>query len=358
MVGSNIDGRVLVTGGCGSVGSVLVRYLLEHCEPSKIVVFDNDERRLFEQQVSSEYPESRVEFELGDVRDLDRLNGVVRDARHIVHAAALKQVPQCERQPYESIKTNVDGTNNIITLAKRHDVESVLTVSTDKATNPSSVMGASKLLAERVTLRADQRTGPDGPSFSSVRLGNVIGSSGSVVPLFLQQIEDGGPVTLTDDRMTRFAISKADAAAFITGHIGEQTSGVTYLPQLRSLRIEDLAEVMCELYADRSPGSAGVQIEEVGRRPGERLHEVLIGPDERHRTAVTDEKYVVHPPATDAGSQPTGMPPHELPEEGLSSHHPSPMNYAEIRELLEQSAVTEPAAAQNLGGQSVAQQND
>lgn len=330
------SGPILVTGGCGSVGSAVVEYLSSRIQSPEILIYDNDERRLFEQRRASAHDGADVSYRLGDVRDAERLSEVVREVCHIVHAAALKQVPQCERQPYESVKTNVEGTRNVIKAARRHDVESVLTVSTDKATNPSSVMGASKLLAERVTLMADKRTQTGGPSFSSVRLGNVVGSSGSVVPVFLEQIRNGGPVTLTDDRMTRFVISRSDAAEFIVEHIDPETSGVTYIPELQCLRIEDLADVMTELYAYRAPGAGSVRVEETGRRPGERLHEILVSPDERHRTIRQNDEYVVYPPSADDDVCEIQSADTTLPENGLSSKDATPMTTQEIGELLRQ----------------------
>ena len=349
--------RILVTGGCGSVGKAVVDYLLDQPAPPNVVVLDNDEQRLFEQRRTLDRAAESVTYRLGDVREPERLSEVVRRVDDIVHAAALKQVPQCERQPYESVKTNVEGTRNVIQLARRHDVDSVLTVSTDKATNPSSVMGASKLLAERVTLDADRHTGPDGPAFSSVRLGNVVGSSGSVVPLFLQQITNGGPVTLTDDRMTRFVISKRGAAAFIADHIGESRSGVTYIPELQALRIEDLAEVMTDLYRHRAPNPRDVTVEETGRRPGERLHEILVSADERHRTAVRDGEYVVYPPAAETPSDGDEAA-ETVPENGLSSKYQSPMSDSEIRELLLELDPVEPATDASTGTPSIAGHDD
>lgn len=349
--------RILVTGGCGSVGKAVVDYLVDQDEPPDVVVLDNDEQRLFEQRRTLGRPTEAVTYRLGDVREPDRLSEVFRQVDDIVHAAALKQVPQCERQPYESVKTNVEGTRNVVQLAGRHDVDSVLTVSTDKATNPSSVMGASKLLAERVTLEADQHTGPDGPAFSSVRLGNVVGSSGSVVPLFLQQIANGGPVTLTDDRMTRFVISKRDAAAFIADHIGEGQSGVTYIPELQALRIEDLAEVMTDIYRHRAPNPRDITVEETGRRPGERLHEILVSADERHRTAVRDDEYVVYPPAAETPSD-IQVASEAVPENGLSSKYKSPMSNAEIRDLLLEADPVESATDATGGTPSIAGNDD
>lgn len=341
MGGLGISGPVLVTGGCGSVGAAVVDYLSAQIGVSEIVIFDNDEQRLFEQRRGAGGPGPTTTYRLGDVRDMDRLNEAVREVDHVVHAAALKHVPQCERQPYESVKTNVEGTRNVIELAKRHDVSSVLTVSTDKATNPTSVMGASKLLAERVTLTADRRTGPADPSFSAVRLGNVLGSSGSVVPVFMRQIEDGGPVTLTDERMTRFIISKRAAAEFIVDHLDPDTSGVTYIPRLESINIGDLASVMVEKYRHRSPGRNEVLVEETGRRPGERLHEILVSPDERHRTTLRDGEFVLYPPSSPTEDVPEQVNPSQIPASGLSSDDPTAMTHEEIRQLLQQLDATE-----------------
>lgn len=342
-----IHETVLVTGGCGSVGSAVVRYLLETDNPPEIVVFDNDERRLFELREEIDPTETRVAFEFGDIRDRERLAEVLRDADHVVHAAALKQVPQCERQPYQTARTNIDGTRNVVKLAGRHGVDSVLTVSTDKATNPTSTMGASKLLAERVTLTADARTGADGPSFNCVRLGNVVGSSGSVVPVFLEQIRNGGPVTLTDSRMTRFVVSKREAAAFIVDHVTAEPSGVTYIPDLDKLRIEDLAEVLVETYGERY-ADGDVRIEETGRRPGERLHELLLSPDELHRTVDRDEKYVVYPPSAEDELAPSETAAGRVPTGGLSSKCPAPMSHSDIRRLVEESShvAEEPVASE------------
>jgi UDP-N-acetylglucosamine 4,6-dehydratase len=328
-------GRVLITGGCGSIGSAVVAHLLEQDDTERITVFDNDEQGLFtlEQRTSDAFPE--LEFELGNVRDEQRLEAAMREAEYVVHTAGVKQVPQCESHPYEAIRTNADGTWNVIQTAKRVGVESVLTLSTDKAVTPTSTMGASKMLAERITHAAAGRAGPDGPRLGCVRLGNVVDSSGSVVPLFRERIESGGPVPVTDPEMTRFAMSKTRAAAFIADRVADQPGGRIHVPRIERFRLGDLAEAMIDQYAPTGTPPERIEIEEIGRRPGERAHEHLVGPTEVARTVEHDDGYSVLPPSEMADDTAGPAPATDLPSDGYRSDMEPFLNQEEIIGLVE-----------------------
>lgn len=287
--------KVLVTGGCGSIGAGIVTHLSEQETTQEITVFDNDEQSLYALKQEAESDKSTIQYELGDVRDEQRLRTALQGVDHVIHAAGIKQVPQSEFHPYEAMMTNSVGTWNVLEAAKAADVTSVLTVSTDKAVNPISTMGASKLLAERMTRAADSQTGADGPRFGCVRLGNVVGSAGSVVPLFRRQIEDGGPITVTDPEMTRFVMSERRAASFIVDRLAEQRGGV-HVPKLGRMRLGDLARAMREAYAPPGTPPEQIEIQQIGRRPGERFHEYLVGPTEVDRTVEHEDCYTIRPP--------------------------------------------------------------
>lgn len=327
--------RVLITGGCGSIGSAVVAHLLEQDATAQITVFDNDEQGLFalEQRTDDGFPE--LEFELGDVRDERRLEAAMRGVDYVIHTAGVKQVPQCESHPYEAIRTNADGTWNVIQMAKRAGVESVLTLSTDKAVIPTSSMGASKMLAERITHAAASRTGADGPRLGCVRLGNVVDSAGSVVPLFRDRIESGGPVPVTDPEMTRFAMSKTRAAAFIADRVTDQTGGRIHVPKIERFRLGDLADAMIDQYAPAGTPPGGIEIEEIGRRPGERAHEPLVGPTEVARTIEHDDGYNVLPPSEMADDTAGPSPANDLPPDGYRSDMEPFLDHDELIGLVE-----------------------
>jgi FlaA1/EpsC-like NDP-sugar epimerase len=296
-----LDGkRVLVTGGTGSLGRALVRRLLsgELGRPAKVVVFSRDEAKQYEmraewsrQKAPTEDAAYRdykrvLEFKIGDVRDYESISSAVRDANIVFHAAALKQVPSCEYEPIEAVKTNVLGAGNVVRaiLSEGMNVEVALAVSTDKACKPVNVMGMTKALQERIFINGN--LGPR-TKFLCVRYGNVISSRGSVVPLFLEQISAGGPVTVTLESMTRFLLTLEKAVDTIFAALQTGERGDTYIPRVPSAHVIDVARALV--------GDRKIKIEIIGVRPGEKVHEILISEEEVFRTIERGEYYVIRP---------------------------------------------------------------
>jgi len=285
--------KILVTGGVGSIGSNLVKKLLT-LNPAIIRVFDNNETGLFdlEQDLHSE----KIRILIGDIRDKDRLNMAMDEIDIVFHTSALKHVPLCEYNPFDAVKTNVLGTQNVLESALSNEVEKVINVSTDKAVCPTNVMGATKLLAERLTISANYYSGNKRTVFSSVRFGNVLNSRGSVIPLFKKQIMEGGPVTITDKRMTRFFMEISSASDLIL-HAGEIAKGrEIFILKMPALRIVDLAEVMIEEYAPAAgynPDAISLKI--IGKRNGEKLYEDLMAEEEAERAYERNDMFLIIP---------------------------------------------------------------
>lgn len=293
--------RVLVTGGTGSLGQVLVRRLLsgEMGHPSKVIVFSRDEAKQHAMRVAYQQlraptdeviyhnSERLLEFRIGDVRDLHSVAGAVRDADVVVNAAALKQVPTCEYFPYQAVLTNITGPENIVRAIQEHrlPVETVVGVSTDKACKAVNVMGMTKAIQERVFIQANMRC--PRTRFVCVRYGNVLASRGSVIPLFHEQIRNGGPVTITTSEMTRFLLSLDQAVDTIFAAVRNARQGETYVPSVPSARITDLAAVLI--------GERPVETVYTGIRPGEKVHEILVSEEERHRATRRGEYYAILP---------------------------------------------------------------
>lgn len=287
------DRTVLVTGGCGSIGSELVRQVLAK-DPEVVRVFDNDEAALFDLQ--KRFDDDRLRCLLGDVRDRDRLEMAIEGVDVVFHAAALKHVELTEYNPFEAVQTNVQGTQNLIRMALEEEVNSFVTISTDKASNPVSVMGATKLLSERLAIAADAYKGYRDTRFGAVRFGNVLGSSGSVVPIFMRQIRNGGPVTVTDPDMTRFVMPIEDAANLVLRAHDRMTSGEVFVLKMPAFRVGDLAEAMVEQYAPKVGYDVDdVSIDIIGARPAERTHEKLISADESANARELDDMYKILP---------------------------------------------------------------
>ena len=286
--------QILITGGTGSVGCVLLKRLLEggHGTPKRIVVLSRDEAKQSAMKAAYAMDEKlkdsftrRVQFRVGDVRDYSSLVSALDGIDVVFNAAALKQVPSCEDFPYEEVRTNIGGPENIVRVIQqcKYPVEVVVGISTDKACKPVSVMGMTKAIQERLFLSASQRC-PD-TRFVCTRYGNLLASTGSVVPLFKEQIKKGGPVTVTVPNMTRF-LSSLDAAVDIVFAAAETgQSGETYIPRLPSARIIDMAKAMI--------GSRQIDIKVSGIRPGEKMHELLVSEDEARRTFERDGYYVI-----------------------------------------------------------------
>lgn len=279
------DKNVLVTGGTGSFGRKFVEVLLKEYHPERLIIYSRDELKQHEMRTSG-FNHPNLRYFIGDIRDLPRLQRAFKGVDIVVHAAALKQVPACEYNPMEAVKTNILGSSNVVDAALDAGVEKVLALSTDKAVNPVNLYGATKLAAEKLMVQSNAYAGGTNTRFSCVRYGNVVGSRGSVVPLFLNQ-RDSGEVTLTDERMTRFWISLDQGVRFVIRCIEEMQGGEVFVPKIPSMKMVDLAHAI----------APGAKIKIIGIRPGEKLHEVLISEDEARTTVELEDMYVVQPAA-------------------------------------------------------------
>ena len=274
---------VLVTGGTGSFGKAFIRILQDEYQPAKVIVFSRDELKQHEMRAAG-YDQANLRYFIGDVRDQGRLKRAMDGVDVVVHAAALKQVPACEYNPMEAIKTNILGTANVVEAALEAGVHKVIALSTDKAVNPANLYGATKLAAEKLTVQSNAYSGERPTRFSCVRYGNVVGSRGSVVPVFLRQRQDGA-LTITDERMTRFWISLDQGARFVLRCIEQMQGGEVFVPKLPSTTVYDLARAI----------APEAKLDVVGIRPGEKLHEALISEDEARTTLELDDMYVIQP---------------------------------------------------------------
>jgi UDP-N-acetylglucosamine 4,6-dehydratase len=274
---------ILVTGGTGSFGKKFVEMMLVEYHPAKLIVFSRDELKQHEMRVAG-FDHPSLRYFIGDVRDVDRLRRAMHGVDIVVHAAALKQVPACEYNPMEAIKTNILGSSNVVEAALDAGVKKVLALSTDKAVNPVNLYGATKLAAEKLLVQSNSYAGGMTTRFSCVRYGNVVGSRGSVVPIFLQQ-KASGKLTITDERMTRFWLTLEQGVRFVIHCIEKMHGGEVFVPKIPSMKIIDLARAI----------APGINLEVVGIRPGEKLHEVLISEDESRSTVEMEDMYVVQP---------------------------------------------------------------
>lgn len=287
--------RVLVTGACGTVGRELVRQLLEERGAGELIALDNNESELFslEQKFSKH---SNASFFVADVRDRDKLSRKLKHVQVVFHTAAFKHVILCERSPFEAVQTNILGVQNMIAAASENGVERVIFTSSDKAVNPSSVMGTSKLMGERLMTAANSTLRGDGPIFASTRFGNILGSRGSVIPIFREQIRRGGPVTLTDQAMTRFIMSINQAIRLVIESAYFAQGGEVFVTKMPAIQIKDLAEVMIqELASVYGHRLENIQIEIIGTKPGEKIYEELLSQEETRRTWELKRYFVVLP---------------------------------------------------------------
>ncbi len=274
---------VLVTGGTGSFGKKFTKILLEEKQPKKVIIFSRDELKQHEMQVGG-YNDPRLRYFIGDIRDRERLLRAMHGVDIVVHAAALKQVPACEYNPMEAIKTNIMGTANVVEAALDAGVKKVMTISTDKAVSPANLYGATKLAAEKLTIQSNAYAAGSATRYSCVRYGNVVGSRGSVVPLFLKQ-RGGGSITVTDDRMTRFWLSLEQGVRFVIDCIEQMEGGEVFVPKIPSTTVIDLARAI----------APDAEIKVIGIRAGEKLHEALISEDEARHTIELEKMFVVQP---------------------------------------------------------------
>lgn len=316
---------ILVTGGTGSFGKQFIEIMLKEYHPTKLIVFSRDELKQHEMRLNGGFDDPSLRYFLGDVRDLDRLRRAMHGVDIVVHAAALKQVPACEYNPMEAIKTNIIGSSNVIEAALDNGVEKVLALSTDKAVNPVNLYGATKLAAEKLFVQSNSYAGGMATRFSCVRYGNVVGSRGSIIPIFIRQRANGN-LTITDERMTRFWLTLEQGVRFVIRCIEQMRGGEVFVPKIPSTCIVDLAKVIAP--------QAGYTI--IGIRPGEKLHEVLISEDEARSTVELKDMFVVQPSGTlwfGHGWQDQGA---KLPDgfRYSSDTNPDRLNVDQIREFI------------------------
>jgi UDP-N-acetylglucosamine 4,6-dehydratase len=277
------DKVILITGGTGSFGRTFVRTVVREYEPKKVIVFSRDELKQYEMRTSG-FDHPNIRYFIGDVRDAKRLHRALHGVDVVVHAAALKQVPACEYNPIEAVETNINGARNVIDAALDRDVALVLGLSTDKATSPNNLYGATKLVSEKLFVQANAYSGGDGTRFSCVRYGNVIGSRGSVVPLFREQ-RKLGRLTITDPRMTRFWITLEQSVRFVISCLQSMHGGEVFVPKLPTMNMLDLARAM----------APECEIEHIGIRPGEKLHESMISEEEARQVIELDDRFIIRP---------------------------------------------------------------
>lgn len=274
---------ILVTGGTGSFGKKFIETMLRDYHPAKIIVYSRDELKQHEMRVKG-FDHPSLRYFIGDIRDLPRLERAMQGVDIVVHSAALKQVPACEYNPMEAIKTNILGSSNVIDAALNTGVDKVLALSTDKAVSPANLYGATKLAAEKLFIQSNAYAGNKRTRFACTRYGNVVGSRGSVVPIFLKQ-KDQGVLTITDERMTRFWLSLDQGVEFVIKCVEQMHGGEVFVPRIPSMKMTDLAKAI----------APEAKIKVVGIRPGEKLHEVLISEDEARTTIELPDMYVVQP---------------------------------------------------------------
>ena len=271
----------LITGGTGSFGQSFTRYILDNTSNTKVRIFSRDE--LKQAEMRSQFNNNpRLRFLIGDVRDADRVNRAVEGADYVIHAAAMKRVEVVEYNPFESIQTNVIGTQNVINASINKNVKKVVALSTDKASAPSTLYGATKLCLEKIVTQGNHYSGDNGTRLSCVRYGNVVGSRGSIVPLFTKMAETG-EITITDPRMTRFWITLPKAVDFVVSSLLDMHGGEVFIPKLPSMRITDLAKTI----------APNCKIEYIGIRASEKLHESMVSPDESNSAIDLGDRYAL-----------------------------------------------------------------
>lgn len=277
---------ILITGGTGSFGKKFVETVLKKYKPKRLIIFSRDELKQSEMaQVFREKDYPCLRYFLGDVRDRDRLARAFHGVDVVIHAAALKQVPAAEYNPFEFVKTNVFGAENVINVAIDQHVEKVIALSTDKAANPINLYGATKLCSDKLFVAGNAYSGDINTRFSVVRYGNVFGSRGSVVPFFKERAAAGGVIPITDERMTRFWITLQQGVDFVLNCLGVMAGGEIFVPKIPSMKVTDLAEAL----------APGCKLEITGIRPGEKLHEMMVPDDDARRTVEFDDFYVIQP---------------------------------------------------------------
>lgn len=292
------DRTILVTGGSGSFGRVIVRRLLER-RPRVVRVFSRDESKHFDMRYDlGDRPD--VRFLVGDIRDRDRLLRAMEDVEIVYHAAGLKHVVSCEYNPFEAVKTNIIGTQNVIDAAMQVSTRKVIFTSTDKAVNPCNTMGASKLMAEKLITAANQYRGSRPTVFATVRFGNVLGSRGSVVPHFMRQLRRERRITVTDPEMTRYVMSETHAVDLVLKATELARGGEIFILKMPAVRVGDLAQAMIEDYTEANGlPTESIRVDNIGAQPGEKPYEELLTPQEHYRALEMPDMFVVKPPVND-----------------------------------------------------------
>lgn len=323
-----LDGKtILITGGTGSFGKCFTKYVLDNYKPKKIIIYSRDEYKQFVMQNEFKEYSDVLRFFIGDVRDKDRLYRAFKGVDYVIHAAALKQVPACEYNPNEAIKTNINGAMNIIDAALDTGVSKVVALSTDKAVNPVNLYGGTKLVSDKLFIAANAYAGLKDINFSIVRYGNVAGSRGSIIPFFNKIIKNGGKeLPITDYRMTRFWISLEEGVKLVIKALDEANGGETFISKIPSFKITDLAKAMlpdCEM-------------PEVGIRPGEKLHEIMVTTEDSMTTYEYEKHFIVYPQMTFTDKQ-VVAPGGKKVEEGFSyssGNNTEWLSVEDIKELL------------------------
>ena len=321
------NSTILITGGTGSFGKCFTKYVLTHYNPKKIIIYSRDEFKQFIMQGEFKEYADKLRFFIGDVRDKERLTRAFEGVDYVIHAAALKQVPACEYNPNEAIKTNIHGAQNVIDAALDTNVKKVVALSTDKAVNPVNLYGGTKLVSDKLFIAANAYAGNKDINFSIVRYGNVAGSRGSVIPKFYDMIKKGcTELTITDYRMTRFWISLTQGVELVIKALEEATGGETFISKIPSFKISDLAEAMLP----------GCKTREIGIYPGEKLHEIMVTVEDSATTYEYDKHFIVYPQVTWNDKQKINLSGKKV-EEGFSyssDNNTEWLSVEQIRELL------------------------
>ena len=321
------DKAILITGGTGSFGKAFTRYVLENYNPKKIIIYSRDEFKQYMMQNEFKEYKSKLRFFIGDVRDKERLMRAFEGVDYVIHAAAMKQVPACEYNPAEAIKTNIHGAQNVIDAALDKGIKKVVALSTDKAVNPVNLYGGTKLVSDKLFIAANAYAGEKDINFSIVRYGNVAGSRGSIIPLFHNIIKNGGTeLPITDYRMTRFWISLRQGVELVIKALEEAKGGETFISKIPSFKITDLAEAMLP----------GCKMPEIGIREGEKLQEIMVTVEDSMTTYEYDKHFIVYPQmvwSEERRAIPTGK---KVPEgfSYSSGNNTEWLTVEEIRELI------------------------
>jgi UDP-N-acetylglucosamine 4,6-dehydratase len=318
------DKSIRVTGGTGSFGRKFTEIMLKEYHPRKLVVFSRDELKQHEMRTGG-FDHPSLRYFIGDVRDVERLRRAMTGIDIVIHAAALKQVPACEYNPIEAVLTNVMGARNIIEAALDMGVKKIMAISSDKAVNPVNLYGATKLVAEKLFVQGNAYSGTSETRFSCVRYGNVVGSRGSVIPLFLGQ-RSNGKVTITDERMTRFWLTLEQGVRFVIRCVEQMHGGEVFVPKIPSMNIMDLVKAV----------APDCEVENIGIRPGEKLHEILISEDEVRQVLELEDMFVIKPahPWWQVGNWVKGQP---LPDgfRFASNSNPHWLTVNELKQMVE-----------------------